>query len=241
MTEIPSGSLRHAIAYRIRQLILEGELAPGSKVDQDGLGRRFGVSRVPLREALVQLEAESLIVNVPRRGAYVRRLSPADIENQYTVLGRVAGVAARRAAIEPNVRLVQTVGRLLERLQQFGGKRESAKLWAELYRSVTRAGASGWLLSTLERLEESIPLSLYHSVRHDHQEWHDEAMRSALKLHSALSEADGNAAEAAMHDYLGASTASTKAALVEKGYFGPSEGAASAAPEIEQDRWIPSR
>ena len=61
-------SLPDSIRRSLRHEILAGELAPGQALRQDELARRFGVSRVPLREAMSRLEAEGLVVLRPRRG-----------------------------------------------------------------------------------------------------------------------------------------------------------------------------
>lgn len=78
--------LRHktvaaAVADALRQRILNGELAPGVQLRQDALAEEFGISRIPVREALLQLEATNLVKIVPHRGAVVAGLSLADVED----------------------------------------------------------------------------------------------------------------------------------------------------------------
>jgi len=63
-----------AIARQIRAAILGGHLAPGTRIRQEALARQLGVSRIPVREALRQLEAEGLLLLTPRSGARVARL-----------------------------------------------------------------------------------------------------------------------------------------------------------------------
>jgi DNA-binding GntR family transcriptional regulator len=58
----------------VRDLILDGRLAPGERIRQEALAERFGVSRIPVREALRQLENEGLVTLVPHSGARVARL-----------------------------------------------------------------------------------------------------------------------------------------------------------------------
>ena len=71
---------------------------PGTKVDQDEISAALGMSRVPVREALIELAQESLIDAVPRRGAFVARLERADIVDHYRIFGLIAGLAGSRAA-----------------------------------------------------------------------------------------------------------------------------------------------
>ncbi len=67
-----------SIGAEIRQRILDGRYPAGSQLRQDGLAAEFGASRIPVREALFQLEAEGLVRIHPHRGATVAPLSPAD-------------------------------------------------------------------------------------------------------------------------------------------------------------------
>jgi DNA-binding GntR family transcriptional regulator len=78
--------LRHktvsaAVADSLRQRILNGELAPGMQLRQDALAEEFGISRIPVREALLQLEASNLVKIMPHRGAVVAGLSADEVED----------------------------------------------------------------------------------------------------------------------------------------------------------------
>jgi len=91
-------NLPASVARRLRQDILSGRLAAGSRIDQDKVAGSLGVSRLPVREALINLEREGLVENIPRRGSYVVRLSPSDLLDQYEIFALVSGMAAGRAA-----------------------------------------------------------------------------------------------------------------------------------------------
>ncbi|MGE0768141.1 MAG: GntR family transcriptional regulator [Hyphomicrobiaceae bacterium] len=67
------------IADQLRARILSGELREGAQLRQEGLASDFSVSRIPVREALRQLEAEGLVVSIPHRGAVVSEISVAAI------------------------------------------------------------------------------------------------------------------------------------------------------------------
>ncbi|KMO16066.1 GntR family transcriptional regulator [Methylobacterium platani JCM 14648] len=69
------------MADALRQRILSGALAPGLQLRQDALAEEFGISRIPIREALLQLEAGGLVKIVPHRGAVVSGLSVEEIED----------------------------------------------------------------------------------------------------------------------------------------------------------------
>ena len=75
-----------AIAEQLRQMITEGELAAGTRLNERTLGDRMGVSRTPLREAFRLLAAEGLIELTPNRGAQVVKLSEQDIRDSFEVM-----------------------------------------------------------------------------------------------------------------------------------------------------------
>jgi DNA-binding transcriptional MocR family regulator len=72
---IPRRSLTSAVADKLRDQIIRGEIAEGAQLRQDVIARQYHVSRIPVREALRQLDAEGLITIVPNRGAVVPALS----------------------------------------------------------------------------------------------------------------------------------------------------------------------
>lgn len=74
-------TLSSAIAEHLRQEILDGQHAAGTQLRQDALAERFQVSRIPVREALFQLEAEGLLRMEPHRGAIVSSFSIEEIDD----------------------------------------------------------------------------------------------------------------------------------------------------------------
>ena len=81
----------------MRDMIIEGVLAPGSRVNETQLGQTLGVSRTPLREALKFLASEGLIELVAARGAVVRKFSAKDVRDMLDVLAVLEAFAARLA------------------------------------------------------------------------------------------------------------------------------------------------
>ena len=92
------GTLGHrtmalAAADELRRRITNGDFPAGFQLKQDALAEDFGMSRIPIREALVQLESEGLVRIVPHRGALVSELSPAEIRELFEL----------RALLEPRL------------------------------------------------------------------------------------------------------------------------------------------
>ncbi len=88
---------QEAVLAALRQAIGSGELRPGEQVRQDALAERFGVSRVPLREALKILEGEGSVTYLPHRGYFVAELSLADLEEVYRIRELLEEEAVRTA------------------------------------------------------------------------------------------------------------------------------------------------
>jgi DNA-binding GntR family transcriptional regulator len=76
-------TLSSAIAEQLRQGILSGTHAAGSQLRQDALAAQYGVSRIPVREALFQLEAEGLVQIAPHKGAVVSTFSLAEVDDVF--------------------------------------------------------------------------------------------------------------------------------------------------------------
>jgi len=86
------------ITERLRQMILEGQLQPGEKINEKLLTQQFGVSRTPLREALKVLAADGLLELIPNRGAIIPRQSTAELAEVFRVLATLEGLAGELAA-----------------------------------------------------------------------------------------------------------------------------------------------
>jgi DNA-binding GntR family transcriptional regulator len=91
-------SLHDELVARLRDMVIEGEIAPGSRVPERELCQRFHVSRTPLREALKVLAADGLIQLAPNRGARVAELTEADVEEMFPVMGALEALAGELAA-----------------------------------------------------------------------------------------------------------------------------------------------
>ncbi|EIA3112301.1 GntR family transcriptional regulator [Vibrio cholerae] len=96
-TEKESTKSENLTEYLI-EAIVEGQLAPGSKISEPELAKQFQVSRGPLREALMRVEGLRLIERIPHIGARVIQLSPTKLVELYAVREALEGMAARLAA-----------------------------------------------------------------------------------------------------------------------------------------------
>jgi DNA-binding GntR family transcriptional regulator len=92
-TAINVTSLREQVYHYLRHAIKRGDLTPGAHIDQNRVASALGISRQPLRDALIQLEAEGFVRILPRRGVVVRELTLEDIRHLYEIIGALEGAA----------------------------------------------------------------------------------------------------------------------------------------------------
>jgi DNA-binding GntR family transcriptional regulator len=83
VVDIAPPSLVETVMDRLRDDIISGELAPGDRIVEEQLTRRFGISRAPLREALRLLGQQGLVEHLPRRGVRVATLSEAEVDELF--------------------------------------------------------------------------------------------------------------------------------------------------------------
>jgi DNA-binding GntR family transcriptional regulator len=82
----------------IREAIYSGQIAPGERIKEEHFADVLGISRTPIREALLTLQAEHLVETVPRRGVTVRGYTPDEVSDLYDIRAMLEGYAANRAA-----------------------------------------------------------------------------------------------------------------------------------------------
>ncbi len=90
--------LHHQVGARLRQRIVEGSIAPGTKLNERALAEELRVSRTPLREAIKMLAAEGLVELLPHRGAVAAQLSATDIADTFEVIAGLEGQSGQLAA-----------------------------------------------------------------------------------------------------------------------------------------------
>ena len=85
--------LHETVIDRLRDMIVQGELAPETKLNERVLAEQLGISRTPLREAFKYLASEGLVELLPNRGAAVAPLKPEKVKEIFVVLGAVEALA----------------------------------------------------------------------------------------------------------------------------------------------------
>lgn len=121
MHRISAKSLHEEVAAQIRQMIRDGLLQRGQKIDETYLGESMGVSRTPVRESLRILQAEGLVELIPHKGSYVSQPHLDEIRDMFEVMGVLEGTCARLATQKMNethFKKIESLHRELERHYQ---------------------------------------------------------------------------------------------------------------------------
>jgi len=111
-----SEALWERVVIALRRAIVMGELAPGSHLKEPLLAQHFGVSRLPIREAIVQLDREGLVRIEPRRGAFVVGVTAQDISDTYECRLMLELAAIRRTAARCTVEAIDNLEALVKRM-----------------------------------------------------------------------------------------------------------------------------
>ena len=182
-----------AAALYIRRLIFDGVLRPGTRVPQDDVAEALGISRIPVREALIALEREAWVTIEMHRGAFVNTLDARAVRDHYELYGLMYGFAARHAlAHTPADALAGKLREIVGRLPAADGPSAFGKLAFAFHRTVVEAAASSRLEVVLRALSALVPGDFFALVPGAV----DEERRSLPTIARALERGDADRAAA---------------------------------------------
>lgn len=111
-------SLKEQVYDYLREKMHKGEILPGSEINLDETSQRLGVSRTPLRDALLQLEMEGFVTIYPRRGIVVNVLALQDIKNYYEIIGALESTAILLAFEKIKEPQIKTMAGFIEEMKK---------------------------------------------------------------------------------------------------------------------------
>ena len=176
-------SLHDEVVTRIRDMIIEGELAPGTRVHEGQLGEVLGVSRTPLREALKFLASEGLIELVATRGAVVKKFSAKDVRDMLDVLAVLEAFAGRLACRQAGDADIAEVRGLHDRMADRYAVRdrlEYFKLNQQIHSSILRLSGNAALEASHASIQSRLKRIRYIGNQEPHK-W-----RNAMDEHEAM-------------------------------------------------------
>ncbi|QKC98347.1 GntR family transcriptional regulator [Mesorhizobium sp. NZP2298] len=142
--------LGHRVATALRKSILGGQLAPGSRIRQEDLAQQFGVSRIPVREALRQLESDGLVVLRANSGAWVAKIDLPEFIEIYKIRERLEPLAIRESLRNLSDEQIRHLNELREQINHSQSVEEFLQLDREFH-LLSYAGAN---MTTLREMIE---------------------------------------------------------------------------------------
>ena len=201
-TDTDPDSSRGEWAYgRLKMEIANGTMEPGSRVRENEIAERLGISRTPVREALRRLEAEDLIVHVPHQGAIIAELDHQAVIELYDMRETLEGTAARYAARHASEAEIQDLAELVESEQEnVGDFRALAQLNRAFHMALYRAGHNRYLLKALLSLSDA--MILLGGTTLTVPDRFPAAHAEHLEIVKAIAERDPDRAEAAARSHI---------------------------------------
>ena len=211
-------ALHDEVVRRLRDLIVEGELAPGARVPERELCARFGISRTPLREALKVLATEGLVDLQHHRGAVVATLTSEAVDDMFQVMGALealAGDNACRRASAADIAAIEALHR--EMLAQYARRNlsEYFRLNQQIHERLIEAAASPVLSGIYRSLSVRIRRARY-MANLSRPRW-DQAVAEHEQILEALRARDGARLSRLLREHLLHKAEVVKAVLLGKG------------------------
>lgn len=176
--------LTEVVGERIREAIVKGDLQLGEQVSEAQLAARMGVSKTPVREALVRLQGQGLVQIHPQRGTFVFRLSPAEVTHLCRFRVLVETEALRDAMVSEPVRLLKGFKQCVKEMKAAEAARDLpalARIDMAFHWNTFEACPSQYLRSAYELLRSQLTALRYRSP-----------ITNAAKSHQVLVDAIGD-------------------------------------------------
>jgi DNA-binding GntR family transcriptional regulator len=145
------------VVSHILNLVLTGKLRTGDRVDRNEIAVGLGVSRVPIQEALVQLEHDGIVSTRYHRGAFVERFDEATVLEHHELDGLLNGISSARAATNPTPRILGQLDALMRSLRSAKESRAFSEIAGEYRRTINDEYAGPRLHATIRASQDLIP------------------------------------------------------------------------------------
>lgn len=147
-------TLKSHILRLLRQAILSGRYPPGSRLNESQLAREFNISRIPIREALMQLQENGLVTNHARRGMFVTRLTDEDVQRINSIRVVLEAEALRLCRANLNKASAARLSAMVEQMEawEVGDRPAGATTDFEFHREIWALSGNPYLARTLDSL-----------------------------------------------------------------------------------------
>ncbi|MFO1247540.1 MAG: GntR family transcriptional regulator [Alphaproteobacteria bacterium] len=169
-----SSNLRSQVVKALSDGILTGKYRPGDRLNESQIARELNISRIPVREALSQLQEQGLVQNRERRGMFVTHMSPQEVEHMFALRMLLEGEVVRlaRTQMPPDVR--KELEAIIAKMDAWDGAdlMESAALDLRFHRTLAKACGNPYLERALNALlVTTFAHKTLDHVTHDARRW----------------------------------------------------------------------
>lgn len=151
-------TLRTHLVRTLRQQIMSGRYRPGDRLNESQIAREFNISRIPVREALSQLQEQGLVMNHERRGMFVTQLTEDEVQQINSLRMVLEPEAMRLARARMSPEILAKLTDLVEQMETWDGELiDAAALDRQFHAVIWRASGNPYL----ERMLESLTTALF--------------------------------------------------------------------------------
>jgi DNA-binding GntR family transcriptional regulator len=200
---IPRAALHEQVACRLRELLVEGAIAPGAKLNERELSLQLNVSRTPLREAIKMLASEGLVELLPNRGAVAVSLSEQDVFNTFEVMAGLEGMSGELAAQRITDSQLAEIKALHFEMLAAHARRDLSTYYrinAQIHRAINTAANNAILTATYSQVNARLQALRFRSNQ-DEAKW-NRAVGEHSQMIDALVKRDGAALKAVLVQHL---------------------------------------
>ena len=214
------------VVSHILNLVLTGKLRSGDRVDRNEIAQGLRVSRVPIQEALVQLEHDGIVSTRYHRGAFVERFDEDTVLEHHELDGMLNGIASARAAANPTPRILGQLDELMRSLRTAKDSRVFSEIVEQYRRTVNDEYAGPRLHATIRASQNLIPRAFWMT----YQNGSDEMLSCYEDETAAIHRRDPEAARAVCVGRSGLMARTMLAELVRRRVFAASDLVGHADP-----------
>lgn len=185
-------SLHDQVASQIRDMIIEGYLEPGTRIDETGLAGQLGVSRTPFREALRTLAAEGLIISHRTKGRIVRKPTADEVHSMLELLGHIellAGQLTCERATDEEIADLLALHEEMLKLWRARDRMPYYKINQEFHTRLSRYTGNAALIEIQSNLQARLKRIRFMGNR-QYEAW-DDAVAEHEEMANALRHRDG--------------------------------------------------
>ena len=158
------------VVSHVVNLVLTGKLRSGDRVDRNEIANDLGLSRVPIQEAVVQLEHDGILSTQYHRGAYVERFDESVVREHHELYGLLSGIASARAAADGLPRMLDQLSVLIEAMRNSKESRAFQETAWQFRRVINDEYAGPRLQAAIRASQTFIPRGFWLAYLKNHDE-----------------------------------------------------------------------